>query len=267
MTTLSSNRHAVAKVLAVVIAVTGPFSIFVEPSHKAQAQSSDVCDSGCTYLSIQSAINAAAPGTTVIVGPGTYEEHITLRAGVSLRGAGASQTILRSNGAFPVILAEGGAIDRATVVEQLAVTNGGGSHGAGILVRQNAAPTVRNVAIYGNRATSTGGGVSAMDGGDVLLQAVHMHDNTAGAGAGLSILGGRATVSNSTIENNSAVESGGAINAGGQSTLTMNGVVVTNNHAAAGRRFVGQQCLGHGDQQPVYWQSGPDLGGRDRSGR
>ncbi len=234
MTALPSFRQAVVKVLIVVITVTGPFSIFVEPSHKAQAQTYDVCATGCTYQSIQPAINAASAGSTIRIGPGTYQEHITLRPGVSLYGAGAAQTILRSNGAFPVILAEGGAIGRATVVEQLAVTNGGGAFGAGIFARQNAMPTIRNVAIYGNRATQIGGGVSAMEGADVLLQAVQIHDNTASHGGGLGIFGGRATVSSSTIENNSAVDSGGAIVAFNQSILTMNGVVVTNNHAGQG---------------------------------
>lgn len=36
----------------------------------------------------------AQPGDVVLVGPGTYTGDVRLRAGVTLRGAGARQTVL-----------------------------------------------------------------------------------------------------------------------------------------------------------------------------
>ena len=105
MTTVTFYRHAVAKVLAVIIAVTGSSSILAEPSHAVQTESIEVCATGCPYQSIQAAINAAAPGTTVRIGSGTYNESITLKSGVSLAGAGASATILHGDGSRPVITA------------------------------------------------------------------------------------------------------------------------------------------------------------------
>ncbi len=183
---LHQNTHTTIHwILVAALAFIGFLAVPLDQN--AFAQSYDVCPSACSFQSIQAAINAASPGSTISIGPGTYQESITLRAGVSLRGAGAAQTILRGNGALPVILAAGGNIGRTTVVEVLSVTHGGGSSGGGILVRQNAAPTVRNVAVYGNNAVYTGGGVSAQDGGDILLQGVQIHDNTARAGAGLNI--------------------------------------------------------------------------------
>jgi pectin methylesterase-like acyl-CoA thioesterase len=45
--------------------------------------------------SIQAAIDAASPGTTIEVGPGTYHENLHIaKDGITLEGAGAGATIL-----------------------------------------------------------------------------------------------------------------------------------------------------------------------------
>ncbi|XXX79545.1 NosD domain-containing protein [Sorangium sp. So ce134] len=50
------------------------------------------------YPSIQGAIDAAAYGDTVFVQPGEYHEHLRLRSGVKLVGAGATRTVLDGQG-------------------------------------------------------------------------------------------------------------------------------------------------------------------------
>ncbi|HXU81642.1 MAG TPA: NosD domain-containing protein [Polyangia bacterium] len=50
------------------------------------------------YPTIQQAIDAAEPGDIVSVGPGTYHEHLVLRTGVRLVGAGAWRTTLDGAG-------------------------------------------------------------------------------------------------------------------------------------------------------------------------
>ncbi|WP_159397204.1 NosD domain-containing protein [Sorangium cellulosum] len=50
------------------------------------------------YASIQEAIDAAAYGDTVFVQPGEYHEHLRLRSGVRLVGAGAAATVLDGKG-------------------------------------------------------------------------------------------------------------------------------------------------------------------------
>ncbi|UCC96386.1 MAG: hypothetical protein JSW66_11125 [Phycisphaerales bacterium] len=46
------------------------------------------------YPTIQQALDAAMPGASIIVGPGVYEEIITMKEGVSLIGSGFAETII-----------------------------------------------------------------------------------------------------------------------------------------------------------------------------
>ena len=52
------------------------------------------------FVTIQEALNAAAPGDTVLVAPGDYTENVTLHCTVTLQGAGPGQTILRGQVRF-----------------------------------------------------------------------------------------------------------------------------------------------------------------------
>jgi hypothetical protein len=77
-------------------------------SAAAQADQPTVCGSGCAYTSIQDAINAASPGATITVGPGTYVEsgHVYDRtiSNLTIQGTGdgndpSHDTIINASGA------------------------------------------------------------------------------------------------------------------------------------------------------------------------
>lgn len=67
----------------------------------AWASSKTVCAKGCAFTSIQSAINAASPGATITVGPGSYFENVVVNKPLTLEGSG-SMTVIYPAASNPV---------------------------------------------------------------------------------------------------------------------------------------------------------------------
>ena len=63
----------------------------------ANASILDVCPSGCSYSSIQAAVNAASNGDTITVDAGTYTENVRIAKSINLVGAGATSTSVNAN--------------------------------------------------------------------------------------------------------------------------------------------------------------------------
>jgi nitrous oxidase accessory protein len=102
-----------------------------------------VCPSGCVYSNIQSAIDAASNGDTILVQSGTYNENVNVDKQLTLRGIG-----------MPVVNA-GGSENAITLaadgirLEGFTATGGGHNVGdAGILITSN------NNTLSGNNASS-----------------------------------------------------------------------------------------------------------------
>ncbi len=227
------HAFSVLTVLALALA-------FLPAGVQAQEEAVDICLSGCRYSSIQQAVNAAGSGTTLRIGAGTYRETVTLRAGVSLIGAGSGSTIINGNGSQSVMTAANSGIQRSTVIDGLSITGGGGANGGGVLVRGGAAPTLRNLVVYGNSATGWGGGVGVSEGSNPLLENLTVRNNSAPTGAGLALGSqSRATVRNSRFENNTSTgsRSAGAISVVGASSLTMQDGIVRGEQQ---REFAGR---------------------------
>jgi hypothetical protein len=75
--------------------VAGVVAAFLAVAAPAMA-SPMVCSSGCFFKSIQAAINAASPGATITVGPGTYVENLTVNKSLTLQGTGGKPVIYPS---------------------------------------------------------------------------------------------------------------------------------------------------------------------------
>jgi hypothetical protein len=85
-----STSHKVAIAVTAVAALTlaGVMTAPVTSARPGAHGRYTVCAIGCTYTTIQTAINAASSGATITIGPGNYSENITISTPVTLKGAG-----------------------------------------------------------------------------------------------------------------------------------------------------------------------------------
>lgn len=83
------------------LAVAAPLFL----SSTAYAATLSVCSSGCTYSTIQSAINAAAnSGDTINVGSGTYTENLIVNKSVDLEGPNSGIATINGGSGFAITL-------------------------------------------------------------------------------------------------------------------------------------------------------------------
>lgn len=139
------------------------------------------------YTSIQAALNAAAEGQTVWVGPGHYPEFGLTMLGKGLILAstdGHQATVIDAQSKGSVLLFNQGE-DNTSVVRGFTLTGGLAEKGGAVL-SVGASPVLETCVIQGNKATSSGGGFY-FAGGAPMLQNVWVQnntsDNTGGGGA------------------------------------------------------------------------------------
>ncbi len=104
------------------------------------AASPTVCPTGCAFSSIQAAVNAASPGATVTIAPGSYAENVVVTKSLTLRGAG-TKTILYPAVSKPVC--EGGSLC--------------GGEASNIILVQASNVTIQNMWLRGDNPGLTSG--------------------------------------------------------------------------------------------------------------
>jgi PKD repeat protein len=168
------------------------------------------------FRSIQRAIDAARPGDTLLVNPGIYEEIVTLRSGLTIRGAGASHTILRSSYGYEPVLS--GTNVSAVTIESIGIERGPSMLEAVVVSLSSAHVTFRNCRISGGQTGGVhavgagqllfdscqiefnhGYGAQLADATDTVLQASRVSSN---GSVGLHLAGARAVVYDSSIQKN-----------------------------------------------------------------
>ena len=138
---------------------------------------------GC-YASIQAAINAATPGATILVAPGTYTENLTLnksltlrgnQAGVSACGRSASESIVTAASGTLLTLVSGSA---GSVIDGF--TFSGGARG----IESGSGP-LNNIQILNNRVVGfTGNGIFLNDPGTDITVNQNSIDGSSKTGGG-----------------------------------------------------------------------------------
>jgi hypothetical protein len=244
----------VAVGVALAIAVGGA-------SAATSAGASSICVGsrpGC-FTTIQAAVNAASDGDTIMIAPGTYAGGVTIDVSVTIKGAGAKETVI--NGGGPVLTIGQAFADSEPTVSISGVTlTGGVTHssfaeafvgpgviavGGGISVppaanfAQGATVSIANSVITGNEAEPT----TAIDSGlpcppDITITCINGDLPFAqGAGGGINSFG-PLTLTNTTVSDNQV---GGPVASdagpGGitsiEGGLTLRNSTVTDNQAIA----------------------------------
>src|ERR1700736_5551684 len=150
--TLLRDRFGTAAIGVAALVATGIHT----PA--AVAANRSVCPSGCTYATIQGAIDNAGAADTILIRQGHYFETLNTEGKqLTLQGVGdRRKIIIDGNGKGSVITIPG---TKLVVVSDLTITRGFGD-GGGISVTVGGAPlNVRHSIIVSNHSTTSGGGI------------------------------------------------------------------------------------------------------------
>jgi uncharacterized repeat protein (TIGR01451 family) len=193
----------------------------------ARAGDLHVCPSGCTYSSIQAAVDAASDGDVIKVATGTY-------TGVSAR-AGVTQVVYISKS----VTIQGGyttAFTEPPNPEANPTTLDAQEQGRVLYITGNISPTVEGLRITGGHVGASGGGIYSKDANLALVNTIITNNISSGTnwpdglGGGVSIWGGSVTLNGGQIISNSASYKGGGVSIWGGS-VTLNGGQIMHNTA------------------------------------
>jgi hypothetical protein len=205
------------------------------------------------YSTISSAQIAAQDGDEIDIGPGTYETNLYVTKQITLRGAGATRTVIAAKDANPTVtvpiganvqlrdlavvngrvgvsgygggVANGGTVtmDRC-VIAQCGATSGGGFANLG-----GAVATLTDCVLSGNSSVN---GAGVYNNGNLTINRCTLMDNVATGSGGGIYNAGTTTLKGSTVSGNSAADGGGLYNASGV-TVNLNNVTTAFNSASA----------------------------------
>jgi hypothetical protein len=233
----------------IMLLVAASAAMWIHPSD-AGAGTLKVCPTGCTYSTIQSAIDAAQTGDTIKIGPGTYTENPRILAPtaakqLTLQGAGALRTIVDGDQQDLVLQVD---TDYVVTISGVTFTNGKGFAAGGIL--NDGTLKLIDVTVRQNQGQLSAGGIANDIDGTLTLIRCAVTDNEAtfpppppppyppplpvAAGAGLRNFG-TASLTNTMVSGNhivGTVGGGGGIENHGQIEVTHCSIV--DNHTTKG---------------------------------
>jgi hypothetical protein len=258
----------VAGSLAVVVAVAAS-AAGAASRDRGGAASLCVGRQPACYHSIQAAVDAAADGATITVGPGTFAGGVTIGKSLTLRGVAAAATVISGGGPVLTIGTVGALTEPTVSLRGVTITGGLNTAtlalGGGVSVPPStsglgATVTISDSVISGNRAApastipgcppfpfagASGGGIDNF--GTMTLERVLVSNNEAGSavtsdadgGGILNERGASLALHDVVVSGNTAyvVPPNGRFAAGG-GIFTRRGSSMTINHSAVLRNTV-----------------------------
>ena len=199
--------------------------------------------------SIQAAINAANPGATIVINPGTYTESLTLNKAVSLTGVNSATVIIRAVANQRVLMVTGSVVNQSVTIANLTLTKGNVTSGktcpaycgGGILITGTAQPGLQYLIITDNRAGERGGGLYA--DGPLTLTHVTFISNTVQHAGGGAYIKGNAVANDDYFERNECLGSTADCAGGG---LMAENMLTLNNSRFMSNTVVGGTFGGYG---------------------
>ena len=207
---------------------------------------------------IEIALEAANPGDTIRVGPGTYNTNLKINKNITLIGDNQNNTLIygQTGNSCIYILGVRVTIVNLTLKNEKGLwddsleVNGGGIYNEGILTIENSTitnstsrlgggiynkgtVTIRGVTITNNIAKYNGGGICNYEHCTLTIENSTINNNTSTElnGGGIGNVHGTVTIRGVTITNNIAKYDGGGICNYEHCTLTIENSTINNNHA------------------------------------
>ncbi len=186
------------------------------------------------YDSIQGAIDDAATGETIEVGPGIYYESInfdglaiTVRSSDPNDANVVAATVIDANGGTGVTF--NSSEDANSLLTGFMIT--GGRNG---IYCNGSSPSISNCVITDNSNNTWGGGMFIINNSSPTITDCAIKNNSASRGGGMLNDGYNTTLFNCVFSDNSASEVGGAILNFADSNVTARGCLFNGNTAAVG---------------------------------
>ena len=185
------------------------------------------------YSTIQTAIDAAQNGDTILVEAGTYSERIDfLGKALTVESvSGSTDTIIDGSSSGTVVTFANGE-QSSSVLDGFTIQGGSNYYGGGVLI-VNSFPVIQNCLITSNQASLSGGGIY-VDTGSIQLTNTTITSNVSdGAGGGIYLKFSFGSISGGSLLDNSA-NSGGALYAkDGIFELFISDVTIQGNIASS----------------------------------
>src|SRR5262245_60198475 len=170
---------------------------------------------------IQSGIDAALDGDTVLVAPGTYVEVIDFKGkAITVKSSGgAAITTIDGNHLGSVVVFRSGE-DSLSVLEGFTLVNGSGTPdpmavGGGIFCK-NSSPTIRQVTVLQCLAVGAGGGLCGKGSSPTIDHCLFIGNQTSGPGGGVALLNSSGQIQACIIAKNKSKLDGGGLYCQGQ---------------------------------------------------